>query len=171
LDPIGWRPVIPGIAAKDRPRLEAYHGFAAAPGPPREGSVTGSNERIGAVTGHAANAPYRAAPYTRIANGAGGPCSYAAGIIYRHAHQPAMKTVAVLHTPISNIKNVTHDAERRSLLLDRCSEGRAVVLSCRLHVYRPAWVDGARVHAKRNDVMFLGRAAIRRDHCVQKERP
>ena len=27
------------------------------------------------------------------------------------------------------------------------------------------------VHVKRKDVMFFGRAAIGRDHCVQKERP
>ena len=44
-------------------------------------------------------------------------------------------------------------------------------VSCRLHVHRPAGIDGARVHVKRNDVMFYGRAAIGRDHCVQKERP
>ena len=62
-------------------------------------------------------------------------------------------------------------AERRSLLLDRWSEGRAVVLSCQLHVHRPARIDGARVHVKRNDVMFYGRAAIGRRHRVQKERP
>ena len=62
-------------------------------------------------------------------------------------------------------------AERRSLLLDRWSEGRAVVLSRRLHVHRPAGIDVARVHVKGNDVMFLGRAAIGRGHRVQKERP
>ena len=82
-----------------------------------------------------------------------------------------MKEAAIPHAPISNIKNVAHDGERRSLQLNRCSEGRAVVLSRRLHVHRPAGVDGARVHVKRNDVMFYGRAAIGRNHCVQKERP
>ena len=62
-------------------------------------------------------------------------------------------------------------AERRSLHLDRWSEGRAVVLGHHLHVHRPARIDGARVHVKGNDVMFYGRAAIGRHHCVQKERP
>src|SRR4029077_16678008 len=102
-------------------------------------------------------------------SGARGPCRYAGWIIYRHAHQPAMIEVAIIHAPISNIKNVAHDAERRSLLLDRCSEGCAVVLSRQLHVHRPAGVDGTRVHVKRNDVMFYGRPAIGRNHCVQKK--
>jgi hypothetical protein len=47
----------------------------------------------------------------------------------------------------------------------------SVVYGARLHVYGPAWIDGARVHVKGNDVMFNGRSAIGRDHCVQKERP
>ncbi len=82
-----------------------------------------------------------------------------------------MIEVAITHAPISNIKNVAQDGERRSLLLNRCSEARAVVLGCQLHVHRPAGIDGARVHVKGNDVMFYGRAAIGRNHCVQKERP
>ena len=59
--PIGRRPVIAGIAAKDRARLKTNHCFAAAPVPSSVESVTGGNERIGAVTGDAADAPYRAA--------------------------------------------------------------------------------------------------------------
>ena len=82
-----------------------------------------------------------------------------------------MIDAAIPHAPISNIQNVAHDPERRSLLLDRCNEGTFVVwLNGQLHVHRPAWVDGARVHVKRNDVMFDGRAAIGRNHCVQKQR-
>ena len=42
-----------------------------------------------------------------------------------------MKRTAIAHAPIANIKNVAHDAERRSLLLDRRSKGYAVVCSCR----------------------------------------
>src|SRR5216110_2454707 len=171
LEPIGWYPVIAGITAKDRARLKANHCFAPTPDPSGEDSVTGRNEWIAAVTGHAANSPYGAAPYTNVADGAGGPCCYAGWVIYRHAHQPAMIAVAIRHAPIPNVKNVAYDAERRPLLLDRCSEGRAVVLSRQRHVHRPAWVDGARVHVKRNDVMFDGRAAIGCNHCVQKKRP
>jgi hypothetical protein len=105
-------------------------------------SVTRGNERIVALAGDAANAPYSAA------NGAGGPCCYAGWIIYRHAHQPAMVKAAIPHAPIPNIKNVARDGERRSLLLDRCSELHPVVYSHRLHVYGPAGIDGARVHVK-----------------------
>ena len=145
--------------------MKTNHCFAAAPDPSSVVSVTGGNVGIGPITGDAANSPYTAA------NGAGGPCRYAGWIIYRHAHHPAMIDAAIPHAPISNIKNVACDAECSSLLLDRCNEGRAVVLGCHLHVYRPAWIDGARVHVKRNDVMFYGRPAIGRNHCVQKQRP
>ena len=171
MEPIGWCPEIGGRSAKDRAGLKTNHCFAAAPDPSSEDSVTGRNERIGAVTGDAAHAPYGAAPYTNVADGAGSPRCYAGWIIYRHAYQPAMITAAIIHAPISNVENITHDAERRSLLLDRWSEGRAVVLGCHLHVHRPPGIDGARVHVKRKDVMFYGRAAIGRNHCVQKQRP
>src|SRR5206468_7235820 len=163
-----WRPVIAGITAKDRARLKTNHCFAPAPDPSSVVSVTSRNEWIRAITGHAANSPY-AAPGGTV-SGARGPCRYAGWIIYRHAHQPAIKGGAIRHATISNIKNVAHDPECSSLLLDRCREGRAVVLGRQLHVHRPAGVDGTRVHVKRNDVMFDGRAAIGGDHCIQKKR-
>src|SRR5436305_1880339 len=58
--PIERHPVIAGITAKYRARLKTNHCFAAAPGG-RLKSVSGANERIGAVTGYAASAPYTAA--------------------------------------------------------------------------------------------------------------
>src|SRR5262249_23890083 len=127
LEPIGWYPEIGGRSAKNRPRLKTNHCFAPTPDPSGEVSVTGSNEWIAAVTGHAANSPYGAVPYTNGADGAGGQCCYAAWVIYRHSHQPAMIDAAIPHAPISNIQNVAHDPECRSLLLDRCNEGTLVV--------------------------------------------
>src|SRR4029077_2130588 len=157
--------------AKDWARLKTNYCFAASPGPSSVDSVTRGNERIIAVTGNTTDSPYRAAE--GAGSGGRGPCRNASWIIYRHSHQPAMVKVAIPHAPIPDIKNfgVAHDSQRRSLLLDRRSEGRAVVLSRHLHVHRPARIDGARVHVKGNDVMFYGRSAIGRDHCVQKQRP
>src|SRR5207249_3922985 len=86
--PIERHPVIARIAAKYRARLKTNHCFTAAPGGRLE-SVSGANERTGAVTGDAASAPYTAA------DGAGGPCCHTGRIIYRHSHQPAMKDVAI----------------------------------------------------------------------------
>ena len=84
-----------------------------------------------------------------------------------------MIRIAIPYAPISNIKNVACDAQCRSLLLDRPSEGRVVVLGCRFHVHRPALIgiNVSRVHVKRSDVMFYRRSPIGRDHCAQKERP
>src|SRR6266513_3450351 len=59
--PIERHPVIAGIAAKDRARLKTNHCFATIPDPSGVETVTGANERIGAVTGHPASAPYTAA--------------------------------------------------------------------------------------------------------------
>ena len=82
-----------------------------------------------------------------------------------------MIKVAIIQAPISNIKNVAQYCEGRSLTLGRWSEGRSVELDCRLHVNGPPGIDVARVHVKRNNVMFDGRPAIGCNHCVQKERP
>ena len=49
-----------------------------------------------------------------------------------------MIQVAIIQAPISNIKNVAQNGQRRSLTLGRWSEGRAVVLGCHLHVNGPA---------------------------------
>ena len=162
--PIGRRPVITGIAAKDRARLKANHCLAAAPG--------GRLKLLPVATN--AFVPSLATPLTPHIpppDGAVGPCRHASRIIYRHSHQPAMINVAIRHAPISNIKNVAHDGERRVLHLVRWNEGRAVVLSCQLHVHRPAGIDGARVHVKRNDVMFEGRSAIGRRSLRPKRAP
>src|SRR5260370_42265478 len=97
-----------------------------------------------------------------------GPCCYVGRMVYRHAHKPAMIGTAIHHTPIANIKNVAHDAQRRSLLLDGCIKVYAVVCSC-VYIYRPARIDVACVNIQREDKMFLGRAAVRCDHRVQKE--
>jgi hypothetical protein len=128
-------------------------------------TVTGANERIGAVTGYTASTPYTAT------DDAGSPCRHTGRIIYGHSHQPAMINAAIRVAPISNIKNVAYDGECRSLHLVRWNEGRAVVLSHQFHVHRPAWVDGPRVYVEGNDVMFEGRAAIGCRQRAQKERP
>src|SRR5437667_570258 len=107
--------------------------------------VTGGNERINAVTGHTTDSPYTAADYNGVA---GSPCHHAGWIIYRHAHKPATKEAAIAQTPISNIKNIAHDAKRRSLLLDRCSEGHAVECSRFLYVHGPARIDLTSIHVK-----------------------
>src|SRR5581483_5738708 len=88
VQPIDRHPIIAGIAAKDRTRLKTNHCVAAAPGWRLE-SVTGANERIGAVTGDTARAPYTAT------DGAGGPCRYTGWIVYRHSHQPPMIEAAI----------------------------------------------------------------------------
>src|SRR5262249_40854721 len=134
--PVGRRPVIAGRSTKDRARLKTNHCFAAAPGPSGVVSVPGGNEGIATVTGDTASCPYTAA------HGAGGPRCYAGWIVDRHTHQPAMPRGAVINAPIPNIKNVANDAERRSLRLDRGSEGRTVVLGCGLHIHRPTRVNG-----------------------------
>jgi len=77
---------------------------------------------------------------------------------------------AIRHTPISNVNDAGHDAERRPLLLDRCCEGLTVICGRRRHIHRPAGVDLACVHVKGNDEMFYGLAAIGGGHCVQKQR-
>src|SRR4030095_196690 len=82
------------------------------------------------------------------------PCCYGGRITYRHSHQPAMPETAIPQAPISNVKNVAHDAERRSLLLDRCIEVDPVVCSCRLHVHGPAGIYLACIHIKRSNKMF-----------------
>src|SRR4029077_4610560 len=84
--PIERHPVIAGIAAKDRARLKTNHCFTAIPDPSGVDTVTGGNERIGAVTGDTASAPYTAAD--GAVQSAGGPCCYTGWIIYRHSHQP-----------------------------------------------------------------------------------
>src|SRR5437870_1071347 len=103
--PVGRRPVIAGIAAKDRARLKTNDCFAALP--VSSIRITGSNKRIGAVTGDSTHSPYR--PTMIIRAGRGGPCRHAGRIIYRHAYQPTMINVAILHATISDIKDVTHD--------------------------------------------------------------
>src|SRR4029453_2394782 len=167
--PIERHPVIAGIAAKDRARLKTNHCFTAIPDPSGVVTVTSASERIDAVTGHTASAPYTASG--GAVEGAWGPCCYTGWIIYRHAHQPAIKKVAIPVAPISNIKNVAYDGERRALHLVRRNESCAVILSRQLHVHRPAGFDSARTPFKRNDVMFLGVATIGRGQRAQKQRP
>ena len=123
--PVCGHPIIGGRAAEDWAGLETNHRFAATPVAIDVKGVPGGSEWVLPITGDAAEAPYSAAPYTSA--GGRGPCCYAGGIIYRHAYQPAMIEAAIHHTPISNIKNAAHDAERRSLLLGRCREGDPVV--------------------------------------------
>ena len=122
VEPIERRPVIGGDAAKDRARLEANHCFAATPVAASVESVTSSNERIGAITGDAADAPYCAAVGARWPM----PSHWLdyLSALPRASHDRASQSP---RPPYANIKNVAHDAERRSLLLDRCSEGHAVV--------------------------------------------
>src|SRR4029453_1108594 len=87
--PVERHPVIAGIAAKDRARLKTNHCFTAIPDASGVVTVTGANERISAVTGDTASAPYPAPE--GAAGGAGGPCCYTGRIIYRHSHSPAIK--------------------------------------------------------------------------------
>src|SRR5206468_2249808 len=128
--------------------------------------VTSGNKRVLPVASDAADSPYRTA--VRVCGR--GPCCHAGRIVYWHAYQPAMKRTAIRHTAVADIKNVAYDAECRSLLLNRRIKLYAVVCSCRLNVHRPARVDIACVHIQGKDEVFLGRATVRRDHRVQKER-
>ena len=116
VEPIERRPEI----AKGQIRLKANDCFAATPASSSVDSVTGGNDRIDAVTGNAADAPYTAAVYTVVV--AGSPCCYAGWIIYWHAHEPAMPEIAILDTAIPDINNVARNAQRRSLLLNLRSE-------------------------------------------------
>ena len=82
-----------------------------------------------------------------------------------------MIVTAIPHASVPDIKNITYDAEGRSLLLDLRNEVDAIVRSCRLHVHGPTGIDVARIHVKRQDKMLLGRPTVGCGHCVQKERP
>ena len=86
--------------------------------PPVSEGITRGDERIFSIAGDAADSPYG----TAVAVGGRGPCCHAGRIVYRDAYEPAMKRTAISHAPIANIKNVAHDAECRSLLLDRWSQ-------------------------------------------------
>ena len=163
IEPIEGRPIIAGRAGKDWAGLEAYYGFAAAPSGWIE-SVTSGNKRVLSIAGDTAHTPYRAAD--RVCR----PSRYAGWIIDGHAHEPAMIQATISHAPIADIENVAHDAERRSLLLDRWSKLKTVISRCRLHVHGPARIDVAGIQTKGKDEMFLGLAAVRCDHCVEKKR-
>ena len=61
-------------------------------------------------------------------------------------------------------------SECRSLLLNRCTKVYSVVCGCRLTSTGQPGIDVARIHIQGKDEVFLGRAAVGCDHCVQKER-
>src|SRR5215475_15199212 len=164
LKPVCRHPIIAGVAAKGRARLETNHRFAAVPVAAGVKRVTGRNKWVFPVAGNPANAPYSTAPRTAMSRA--GPRRYSRGIIYGHAHKPAVKHTAIRHAPIPNIKNVTHDAERWSLLLNRCIEGFAVICSRLRHVHWPAGVDVACIYVKGNDEMFYGLTVIGCGYCV-----
>ena len=113
VEPIFGHPVIGGGAAKDRAGLEANDCFSTFPTWGTEG-VTSGNEGVLPVASDAADSPYG----TAVVIGGRGPCCHAGRIVYRDAYEPAMKRTAIHHTPVTNIKNVAHDAECRSLLLN-----------------------------------------------------
>jgi len=81
-----------------------------------------------------------------------------------------MIEAAIRETPISDIKDITHDGERGSLQLDLRGEVHALELSHQLYVDRPAWINIARVQIKRENELFLSHAVIGRGHCIEKER-
>ena len=145
--------------------MEANHCFSTFPiwGTER---VTSGNKRVLPVASDAADSPNGAT----VGVGGRGPCCYAGRIVYWYAYEPAVKRTAIRHTAVADVKNVAHDAECRSLLLDGRIKVYAVICSCRFDVHGPAGVDVACVHIQGKDEVFLGRAAVGRDHCVQKER-
>src|SRR5437016_354555 len=100
-------------------------GFAVAPVATSARRIARDNKRIHTISGDPANSPYCAAESPGV--GGRGPCCYGGWIIHGHSYQPAMPETAIPHAPITNIKNVTHNAERRPLLLNRCSKVDAVV--------------------------------------------
>src|SRR5262249_10858828 len=93
------------------------------------------------VASDAADSPYGTAVV--IVRRSCSPCCHAGRIVYRDAYKPAMKRTAVPHAPVTNIKNVAHDAECRSLLLNGWIKVYAVVCSCRLNVHGPAGIEVA----------------------------
>src|SRR5207247_9082092 len=125
--------------------------------------VTSDNNRVLPIASDAADSPYG----TAVGVGGRSPCCHAGGIVYRHAHEPAMKRTAIAHTPIANIKNVAHDAECRPLLLNRWIKVYAVVCSCRLNVHGPAGVYVACVHVQGKYEVFLCLAAVGGCPCAQ----
>src|SRR4030095_2530227 len=81
-----------------------------------------------------------------------------------------MVDTAIQQTSIWHVQNVTDDAERRPLSLNRRRKSRAVEYRDLFHIHGPARIDVAGVHIKREDEMFLGHTAIRCDHGVEKKR-
>jgi hypothetical protein len=77
---------------------------------------------------------------------------------------------AIQETTIGHVKNVVDDAQRGPLSLYRSCKSHAVIHSRLTHVDWPARVDRSCIQAKRKDQMFLGLAAVRRGHRVEKER-
>ena len=125
IQPVQRRPVITGRSAEDWAGLETNDCFAVSPNAVGVSGVPCRDEGVHAITGDTTDAPYCAAKSAGI--GGRSPCCYAGWIVNRDAYEPAMKGTAISHAPKSNIKNVAHDAQRRSLLLDLRSEVDPVV--------------------------------------------
>src|SRR6266513_249881 len=111
LDPIDRCPVIGGRSAKNCAWLKSNHCFAATPFGGVK-SITSSNERIGAVTSHAANSPYPATDCTR------GPSRHSRGIVYWHADYPTVIGPAINRVAtILHIKNVACEPKCSAFVL------------------------------------------------------
>src|SRR5262249_14596573 len=81
-----------------------------------------------------------------------------------------MVNTTIQETAVRDIKNVFHDPKGGPLSLYRWGKSRAIINRHLADVHRPSWVDVAGIYTEREDEMFLGRAAVRRDHCVEEQR-
>src|SRR5437660_4528421 len=80
-----------------------------------------------------------------------------------------MPETAIQETAIRHVKNVVYNPKCGPLRLYGWCKRRAVINCDLAHVHRPAGIDVACVHIKREDEMLLGVAAVRCDHCVKKK--
>ena len=80
-----------------------------------------------------------------------------------------MPETTIQETAIRHVKNVVYNPKCGPLRLYGWCKRRAVINCDLAHVHRPAGIDVACVHIKREDEMLLGVAAVRCDHCVKKK--
>src|SRR5438445_13355545 len=79
-----------------------------------------------------------------------------------------MPETAIQETAIRHVKNVVYNPKCGPLRLYGWCKRRAVINCDLAHVHRPAGIDVACVHIKREDEMLLGVAAVSCYHCVKK---
>jgi hypothetical protein len=163
--PVGRRPVITRVIAKDGPWLKANHCLATTPGISRVcKGVTGDNKRIVAIAGDTASGPHPTAEPTRS------PPNHTGRIIQRHSDYPtAIQSAITKVATIWDIKDVADNSQRATLTLHRRRKGRVVIRDGRTHIQRPPGIDRSRVQVQRNNQMFDGCATVGCGHGIQKK--